>query len=68
MSRRTLLLVTLVVGVAGIVISNFVGADGSLSGAGSSLASKVTFSIGGLSVLAFLGIGAATIGGRLRSR
>lgn len=67
-SRRWLLVAALFIGVAGIVISNFVGADGTLSGAGSSVASKVSFSIGALSLIAFVGLGAATFGSRLFGR
>jgi hypothetical protein len=48
------MLVTLVVAVLGITISNFVGASGSVTGTGSSMASKLSWSIGAISAIAFL--------------
>ena len=48
------MLVTLVVAVLGITVSNFVGASGSVTGSGSSMASKLSWSIGALSAIAFL--------------
>jgi hypothetical protein len=48
------MLVTLVVAVVGITVSNFVGASGSVTGSGSSVASKLSWSIGALSAIAFL--------------
>jgi hypothetical protein len=53
-SRRIWMLVTLVVAVVGITVSNFVGASGSVTGSGSSMASKLSWSIGALSAIAFL--------------
>lgn len=53
-SRGTWMLVTLVVAVLGITVSNFVGASGSVTGSGSSMASKLSWSIGALSAIAFL--------------
>lgn len=53
-SRRMWMLVTLVVAVVGITVSNFVGASGSVTGSGSSMASKLSWSIGALSAIAFL--------------
>jgi hypothetical protein len=48
------MLVTLVVAVVGITLSNFVGASGSVTGSGSSMASKLSWSVGSLSAIAFL--------------
>jgi hypothetical protein len=48
------MLVTLVVAVLGITVSNFVGASGSVTGLGSSMASKLSWSVGALSAIAFL--------------
>jgi hypothetical protein len=48
------MLVTLVVAVVGITVSNFVGASGSVTGSGSSMASKLSWSVGALSAIAFL--------------
>ena len=48
------MLVTLVVAVLGITVSNFVGASGSVTGSGSSVASKLSWSVGALSAIAFL--------------
>jgi hypothetical protein len=53
-SRGTWMLVTLVVAVLGITVSNFVGASGSVTGSGSSMASKLSWSIGAISAIAFL--------------
>ena len=53
-SRRMWMLVTLVVAVVGITVSNFVGASGSVTGSGSSMASKLSWSVGALSAIAFL--------------
>jgi hypothetical protein len=53
-SRGMWMLVTLVVAVLGITISNFVGASGSVTGTGSSMASKLSWSIGAISAIAFL--------------
>ena len=53
-SRRMWMLVTLVVAVVGITVSNFVGGSGSVAGSGSSMASKLSWSIGALSAIAFL--------------
>lgn len=68
MTARTWMILTLVVGVAGIVISNFVGGSGSPSGEGSSLPSKVLFSSGALSVLVSLGLVTVNLARRLTSR
>jgi hypothetical protein len=60
--NRTSLIAAFTVAVLGIVVSNFVGADGSSSGAGSSAASKVTFTIGALAALLFvIGLVAAVV-------
>jgi hypothetical protein len=48
------MLVTLVVAILGITVSNFVGASGSVTGSGSSIASKLSWSIGAISTIAFL--------------
>jgi hypothetical protein len=53
-SRHMWMLVTLVVAIAGITASNLAGASGSATGAGSSAASTVTFSVGACSAIAFL--------------
>ena len=53
-SRGIWMLVTLVVAVVGITVSNFVGASGSVTGSGSSMASKLSWSVGALSAIAFL--------------
>jgi hypothetical protein len=53
-SRGMWMLVTLVVAVLGITLSNFVGASGSVTGSGSSMASKLSWSAGALSAIAFL--------------
>jgi hypothetical protein len=48
------MLVTLVVAILGITLSNFLGASGSATGSGSSMASKLSWSAGALSAIAFL--------------
>jgi hypothetical protein len=48
------MLVTLVVAALGITLSNFVGASGSVTGSGSSMASKLSWSAGAISAIAFL--------------
>ena len=53
-SRGRWMLVTLVVAILGITVSNFVGASGSVTGSGSSMASKLSWSVGALSAIAFL--------------
>jgi hypothetical protein len=53
-SRGMWMLVTLVVAILGITVSNFVGASGSVTGSGSSMASKLSWSVGALSAIAFL--------------
>jgi hypothetical protein len=53
-SRGMWMLVTLVVAILGITVSNFVGASGSATGSGSSMASKLSWSVGALSAIAFL--------------
>ena len=53
-SRGMWMLVTLVVAVAGITVSNLTGASGSATGSGSSVASKLSWSVGALSAIAFL--------------
>jgi uncharacterized membrane protein YuzA (DUF378 family) len=67
-SRQLWMLVTLVVAILGITVSNLVGASGSVTGAGSSTASKITFSIGGLSAIAFLVLCAFALRARLTPR
>lgn len=52
--RRTVMIIAVVVAIAGITVSNFVGASGSVSGSSSSIASKITFMIGALSAIVFL--------------
>ena len=53
-SRGMWMLVTLVVAALGITLSNFVGASGSVTGSGSSMASKLSWSAGAISAIAFL--------------
>ena len=53
-SRGMWMLVTLVVALVGITVSNFLGASGSVTGSGSSMASKLSWSAGALSAIAFL--------------
>ena len=53
-SRGMWMLVTLVVAVVGITVSNLLGASGSVTGSGSSVASKLSWSVGALSAIAFL--------------
>ena len=67
-SRQLWMLVTLVVAILGITASNLVGASGSVTGAGSSTASKITFSIGALSAIAFLVLCAFALRARLTAR
>ena len=67
-SRQLWMLVTLVVAILGITVSNLVGASGSVTGAGSSTASKITFSIGALSAIAFLVLCTFALRARLTAR
>ena len=67
-SRGTWMLVTLVVAVLGITVSNFVGASGSVTGSGSSMASKLSWSIGALSAIAFLVLCTFALRARLTAR
>lgn len=68
-NRKMAMLVAVVVAVAGIVVSNLLpGSAGTASGEGSSLASKVTFAVGGLAALAFLALVAVEAWSRLRRR
>ena len=54
-TRRTAMIVAVVIAVAGITVSNLLpGSSGSASGSGSSIASKIAFSIGALSALTLL--------------
>ncbi len=62
------MLVTLVVAVLGITVSNFVGASGSVTGSGSSMASKLSWSIGALSAIAFLALCAFALRARRTAR
>jgi hypothetical protein len=62
------MLVTLVVAVVGITVSNFVGASGSVTGSGSSMASKLSWSIGALSAIAFLVLCASALRARRSAR
>lgn len=67
-SRGTWMLVTLVVAVLGITVSNLVGASGSATGSGSSMASKLSWSIGALSTIAFLVLCASALRARRTAR
>ena len=67
-SRGTWMLVTLVVAVLGITVSNLVGASGSATGSGSSMASKLSWSIGALSAIAFLVLCASALRARRTAR
>jgi hypothetical protein len=67
-SRGTWMLVTLVVAVLGITLSNLVGASGSATGSGSSMASKLSWSIGALSAIAFLVLCASALRARRTAR
>lgn len=67
-SRQMWMLVTLVVAVVGITVSNFVGASGSVTGSGSSMASKLSWSIGALSAIAFLVLCASALRARRSAR
>ena len=67
-SRGMWMLVTLVVAVVGITVSNFVGASGSVTGSGGSMASKLSWSIGALSAIAFLVLCASTLRARRTTR
>jgi hypothetical protein len=67
-SRQTWMLVTLVVAILGITVSNFVGASGSVVGSGSSPASKIAFSIGALSAIAFLALCGSALQARRTAR
>jgi hypothetical protein len=62
------MLVTPVVAVVGITVSNFVGASGSVTGSGSSMASKLSWSIGALSAIAFLVLCASALRARRSAR
>jgi hypothetical protein len=62
------MLVTLVVAVLGITVSNFVGASGSATGSGSSMASKLSWSIGALSAITFLVLCASALRARRSAR
>jgi protein-S-isoprenylcysteine O-methyltransferase Ste14 len=53
-SRQIWMLGTLLAAVLGITVSNLAGASGSVTGAGSSAASKIAFSAGACSAIAFL--------------
>jgi hypothetical protein len=56
-NRKTAMLAAVVVAVTAIVVSNLLpGSAGTASGEGSSLASKIAFSIGAVSALVFLGL------------
>lgn len=54
--RNVWMVLTLAVAITGIVLSNlpFMGASGSVSGAGSSVASKISWCVGASSAVAFL--------------
>ena len=67
-SRGMWMLVTLVVAVLGITLSNFVGASGSVTGAGSSMASKLSWSAGAISAIAFLVLCVSALRARRSSR
>jgi hypothetical protein len=67
-SRRVWILVTLVVAVVGITLSNFVGASGSVTGSGSSMASKLSWSAGAISAIAFLVLCVSALRARRSSR
>jgi hypothetical protein len=67
-SRGTWMLVTLVVAILGITVSNFVGASGSVTGSGSSMASKLSWSVGALSAIAFLVLCASALRARRTAR
>jgi hypothetical protein len=62
------MLVTLVVAVLGITLSNFVGASGSVTGSGSSMASKLSWSAGAISAIAFLVLCASALRARRSAR
>jgi hypothetical protein len=48
------MLVTLVVAIAGITVSNLAGASGSATGTGSPAGSKISFSVGACSAIVFV--------------
>jgi hypothetical protein len=67
-SRQIWMLVTLLVAVLGMTVSNLVGASGSATGAGSSAASKISFTVGGCSAIAFLVLAGFTLRARRAAR
>ena len=67
-SRGMWMLVTLVVAVIGITVSNFVGASGRVTGSGSSMASKLSWSAGALSAIAFLALCVSALRARRTAR
>lgn len=59
--RKRWMVATLVAAVGFITLSNFVGASGSVSGAGSSIASRISWTIGAVSAITFLVLGALAL-------
>jgi hypothetical protein len=67
--RTTWIVATLLGAISFITLSQFVGASGSVSGAGSSIASRITWSVGAVSAIAFLVLSArALLAHRSRDR
>jgi len=62
------MLMTLVIAVLGITVSNFVDTSDSVTGSGSSMASKLSWSIGALSAIAFLALCAFALRARRTAR
>jgi hypothetical protein len=54
LSRRAWMLITALIAVAGITLSSLVGASGEVNGSGSSLFSKLSFSVGATAAIAFI--------------
>lgn len=68
-TRTSWIYVTLAAAVTGVAVSNlpFMGPSGELDGAGSALASKISFSIGAAFAIAFLVLCVLELATRLRS-
>jgi hypothetical protein len=61
LSSRAWMLITALIAVAGITLSNLVGASGNVNGSSSSLFSKLSFSVGVTAAIAFIVLGVLAV-------